>query len=36
LPADGGTSLRNLASEIAFGGAYFWSNPEGNVEAYNP
>jgi len=33
VPADGGTSLRNLAPEIGFGDAYFRSRPEGDVEA---
>jgi len=35
VPADGGTPLRNLAPEIAFGDAYFRSRPEGDVEACN-
>ena len=35
VPADCGISLRNLAPEIAFGDAYFWSRPEGDVEACN-
>jgi len=34
-PADGGSSLRRLAPGIAFGDAYFWSRPEGEVEACN-
>jgi len=36
VPADGGISLRILAPEIVFGDAYFWSRPEGDVEACNP
>jgi len=35
VPADGGISLRKLAPEIAFGDAYFWSRPEGEVKACN-
>lgn len=36
MPADGGISLRILASEIVFGDAYFWSRLEGDVEACYP
>jgi len=35
VPADGDISLRILAPEIMLGDTWFWSRPEGDVEACN-